>query len=106
AVDLELPERIAVLGGPLRAVDAHVPAGAGHVEGLHATGTGGRAVDGRPGTAVGRRLDLEGLRVRRLPVEHDLGNGRGDAEVDLQPLRIAERAGPAGAGVAVGGVGG
>ena len=52
--------------------------------------------------AVGGGLDLEGLAVRGLPVQHDLADRLGAGpEVDLQPLRVGERAGPAGAGVAV-----
>src|SRR6185436_11557207 len=50
----------------------------------------------------GRRgLDLERPGERGLPVEQDLGDVRGGAEVDLDPLWIAERRRPAGAGVAV-----
>ena len=105
AVDLELPERVAVLRRAGRAVHADVAAGAGDVQRLGAAGAGGGGVDRGPGRAVVRGLDLERGGVGRLPLQDDLVDGRGRAEVHLEPLRVAERAGPAGAGVAVGGVG-
>ena len=105
AVDLELPQAVAVLGGPGGAVHPDVAAGAGDVQGLGAAGAGGGGVDRGPVRAVGGRLDLERRRVRRLPLQHHLADRRGRAEVHLEPLRVAERAGPAGAGVAVHGGG-
>ena len=101
AVDLELPQRVPVLGGAGGAVHPDVAAGAGDVEGLRAAGAGGGGVDRGPVGAVGGGLDLERGRVGRLPLQHHLADRRGRAEIHLQPLRVAERAGPAGAGVAV-----
>src|SRR3569833_1226280 len=57
----ELPQRVAVRGGPYGAGHPHVPAGAGGDEGLLAPGAGRGAVDGRPAAgAAGRDLDLFG----------------------------------------------
>src|SRR5215813_2554903 len=103
-VDLELPEGVAVLGCPCRAVHAHVAAAAGDAERLCAAGSGRGGVDRRPVGAVVRGLYLEGLGVRGFPLQDDLADRVRGAEVDLEPLRVAERRGPAGAGVAVGGV--
>ena len=98
AVDLELPQRVPVLGRPRGAVHPHVPAAAGDVVGLVAAGTAGDALEHCPVGAVAGRLQLERGRVRGLPVQLDLGD-RGDlAEVDLEPLRVGERARPAGTG--------
>src|SRR5206468_11987821 len=60
AVDLELPEGVAVGRGPGGAVQAEVAAGAGDGEGLGAAGAGGGGVDRGPGRGVVRGLDLEG----------------------------------------------
>src|ERR1022692_2202069 len=83
------------------AVLAVVGAGAGYGEGLGAAGAGGGGVDRGPGGAVGGGLDLEGLAVGGFPVQRDLADGLGGAEVDFEPLRVGEGAGPAGAQVAV-----
>src|SRR6266511_135454 len=103
AVDLELPQRVAVRRAPDGAVHPHVPAGAVDREGLRTAGAGRGRVDRRPRRGVGRHLDLEGRGIRRLPGQHHLVDGGCGAQVDAQPLRVAERAGPAGAGVAVDG---
>src|SRR5258707_484079 len=97
--DPELPQRVPVLGGPGGAVHPDVAAGAGDVEGLGAAGAGGGGVDGGPVRAVGGGLDLEGPGVGGFPVQRDLADGLGRAEVDFEPLRVGERAGPPGAGV-------
>src|SRR6185503_12622165 len=68
---------------------------------LGAAGGGGGAVDGGPGGAIARGLELVRGGVRGLPLQHHLTNGLGRAEVDAEPLWIAGGAGPAGAGVAV-----
>src|SRR5712691_4201773 len=103
-VHLELPQGVAVLGRPRRPVHADVAASAGQTrEGLRAAGAGGRGVDGRPGHVVGGHLDLERDRVGGLPVQRDPAGGLGAPEVNLQPLRVSERAGPPGTGVPVGG---
>src|SRR5262249_9999109 len=67
---------------------------------------GGGGEDGGPGGVVGGGLDLEGLAVGGLPLQGDLADGLAAAQVDLDPLRVGERAGPAGPGVPVGRVGG
>ncbi len=103
AVDLELPQRIAPLGGPLRPVHPHVAARPGDAQGLGAAGARGGGVDRGPVHGVGRGLDLERGRVGGLPLQHDLADRRGAAEVDLEPLRVGERAGPPGSRVAVDG---
>src|SRR3984893_9809683 len=103
-MDLEFPEGVAVLGGAGGAVHADVAAGAGDVEGLVAAGAGGGGVDGCPVGVVGGHLDLERGGVGGFPVEADLADALGRAEVDFEPLRVGERRRPAGAGVAVGGV--
>ena len=105
AVHAEFPQGVPVLGGPGRAVHPDVAAAAGDVQRLVAAGPGGGGVDGGPGRAVGRRLDLERGGVGGLPVQGDLADGLDRAEIDLQPLRVGERAGPAGTGVAVDRVG-
>jgi hypothetical protein len=69
--------------------------------GLGAAAAAGGGVDGGPVRAVGRGLDLERGGVGGLPLERDLADALRRAEVDLQPLRVGERAGPPGAGVAV-----
>ena len=74
--DPELPERVAVAGAPGGAVHPDVAAGAGDVQRLGAAGAGGGRVDGRPGGAVGRGLDLEGLAVGALPLQRDLADRR------------------------------
>ncbi|EGJ79048.1 putative beta-1,3-glucanase [Streptomyces sp. Tu6071] len=102
-VDLELPERVAVLGGALGAEDADVAARAGDVERLVAAGAVGGGADRRPLLAVGRDLDLVALGVGGFPAQHDLADRRAAAQVDLEPLVVAELAGPAGAVVAVDG---
>jgi hypothetical protein len=60
-------------------------------------------VDGGPGVAVGGDLEVK---VRAYAVSQSSTTEVMVAvpEVDLQPLRVAERAGPAGARVAVDGV--
>src|ERR1700733_9308480 len=88
-----------------RAVHPDVAAGAGHVESLGAARARGGGVDGGPVRAVGRGLDRERGGVGVLPLQDDLADGLRRAEVDLQPLRVGERAGPPGAGVPVHGVG-
>ena len=100
-VDLEFPEGVAVLGGAGGAVHADVAAGAGDVEGLVAAGAGGGGVDGCPVGVVGGYLDLEGGGVGGLPVEADLADALGRAEVDFEPLRVGERRGPSRSRVAV-----
>ena len=106
AEDLELPEGVAVGGGAGGAEDADVPSAAGHGQRLRAAGAGRRRVDVGPGVRVGGDLDAEAGRVGGLPLEADAAEGGGGAEVDLDPLRVGEGAGPAGAGVAVHGRGG
>src|SRR5436305_15026906 len=86
AVDLEFPEGVAVLGGAGGAVHADVPAGAGDAEVLGSTAAGGGGVDRRPRRVIGGGLDLEGLAVGGLPLQGDLADGLGGAEVDFQPL--------------------
>ena len=105
AVDRELPQRVAVGGGPGGAVHPDVPAGAGHRQIVRTAVTGGGRVDVRPGGAVGRGLDLVRPPVRGLPVQRHVAMLYDWPEVDLEPLRVGERARPAGTGVAVGGVG-
>src|SRR5207237_7994284 len=101
AEDLEFPQGVAVLGAAGGAVHADVPAGAGDGEVLGAAGSGGGGVDGGPGGVVRGGLDLEGLAVGGFPVQGDLADGLGGAEVDVEPLRVGEGAGPAASGVAV-----
>ena len=103
---LEFPQRVPVLGCPGCAVHADVAAGAGDVEGLGAAGPAGGGVDGGPVGAVRRGLDLERGRVGVFPVERDLADGLAGAEVHFEPLGVGERAGPAGAEVAVYRIGG
>ncbi len=100
-VDLELAQAVAVLGAADGPVHPHVAAGAADVQGLGAAGAAGGRVDRGPVGVVGRGLDLERLGVGGLPVQRHLADGGAGAQIDLQPLRVAERAGPAGAGVPV-----
>ena len=105
AVDVELEDRVAELGRPRRAVHADVAGGHGDGERLVPAGAGRRGVDRGPGRVVVGHLDLERRGVRGLPEDAHAADLLLGTEVDLQPLRVAGRAGPAGAGVAVGGVG-
>src|SRR5712692_4371092 len=77
----------------------------GHRKGLNPSGAGRRRIDRGPGGAVVGGLDLECLGVGGFPVQDDLADGVGGAEVDLEPLRVTERARPAGGGVPVDGIG-
>jgi len=106
AVHTELPQRVAVASGPGRAVHADVAPGPGHAQRLGAAGAGRGGVDRGPVGPVGGGLDLERGRVRRLPVQRDLADRLAGTEVDFQPLRVGERARPAGPGVTVDRVGG
>src|SRR5208337_2686741 len=87
-------------------VDADVAVGHGRGELRGAAGTGRRGVDVGPGRVVAGHLNLEGRGVRGLPEDADAADLLRRAEVDVQPLRVAGQAGPAGSGVAVSGVGG
>src|ERR1700761_297290 len=102
-VHAELPQAVAVLGGPGGAVHPDVAAGAGDVERLVAAGAGRGGVDRGPVRPVGGRLDLERGRVSGLPVQHDLADGLARSQVDFEPLGVREAARPPGAEVAVGG---
>src|ERR1017187_2572270 len=104
AVNLELPEGVAVPGRPLGAIHPDVAAAAADRDGLHASGADGGGVDGRPGRPVVGRLDLEGLGVGGLPVQDDLADDMGGSEVDLQPLRVAGGARPASRQVPIDGI--
>ena len=101
AEDLELVQRVAVAGAAGGAVHPDVPARAVDGQRLVAAGGVGGAVDAGPVVAVRGRLDLEGPGVRGLPLQLDLGDGGGGAEVDAQPLRVAPGTAPAGVGSAV-----
>lgn len=101
AVHLELPERVAVLGGALGAGQPDVPGVAAQRDGLGAALAVGGGVRGAPALAVLGELDLVALGVGGLPLEDDLGDGGLGPQVDLEPLRVAVGAGPARRGVAV-----
>ena len=103
AVDLELPQRVAVDGAALGPVDAHVATAPRDAQVVDPPGAGGGGVDGGPARGVARDLDLVGAAEGGLPVEHHARDRVGGAEVHVDPLGIAERAGPAGGGVAVDG---
>src|ERR1700759_624322 len=84
-VHAKLPQAVAVLRGPGGAVHPDVSPGSGDVQRLvTAVPTGGR-VHGGPGRAVGGRLELECGRVSGLPVQDDLADRLGGAEIDLEP---------------------
>src|SRR5882762_3018063 len=104
AVDREFPQRIAVRGGPGGPVHPDVAAGTGYREVVDAAVTGGGRVDRRPRCTVRRGLDLIRPAVRGLPVQGRVTDVVRLSEGGQQPLWIAERAAPSGAGVAVGGV--
>ncbi len=101
AEDLELVQRVAVLGRPGRGVHPDVAAAAADGEVLDAAGAGGGGVDRRPVGAVRRGLELVGAGVRRLPVQLDPADRGGGAEVDPDPGRVGPGAGPAAVGVTV-----
>ena len=104
-VDVELEDRVAELGAAGGGVDADVAVGRGRGERRGPAGAGRRGVDVGPGRVVVGHLDLERRGVRGLPEDAHAADLLLGAEVDVQPLRVAGRAGPAGARVAVGGVG-
>ena len=98
----ELPQRVAVRRGPGGAVHPHVAAGAGDVERLRAAGAGRGAVDGGPGRCRWPETWIWNARAYAASQVSTTWQIAGErAEVDLDPLRVAERARPAGAGVAV-----
>ena len=105
AVDVELEDRVAPLGGAGGGVHPDVAGGRGDGERLVPAGACGRGVDRGPGRVVVGHLDRERRSVRGLPLNAHAADLLRRTEVDIQPLRVAGRAGPAGAGVAVGGVG-
>ena len=83
-IDLEFVDGVAVLGGADGAVHADIAAAARYVEGLGAAAAGGGRVDAGPGGVVVGGLDLEGLGGGGFPVDGDLADGLGGAEVDLE----------------------
>src|SRR5690606_28504140 len=101
AVDLELVEGEAPLRRALREQEPHVPSGAGDLQVVEAAVAVGDGADRGPRVAVGRGLDLVPGPVRRLPVDDDPAQVVARAEVHRDPLRVAPRAAPPGAGVAV-----
>ena len=73
--DPELPQRVAVAGGPDGAVHPHVAAGAGDVERLRAAGAGGGRVDGGPRSVPLAEIWIWNARAyARLPLQHDLAD--------------------------------
>src|SRR5262249_37714376 len=98
---VEGPERVAVASGAGRAIHADVAARGADVDGLAAAGTGGRGVDRGPGIGIVGDLDLERLGVRVLPPQDDPVDAGYLGQVDLDPLWVAELAGPAGGRIIV-----
>ena len=101
-VDADLPQRVAVGRGPRGAVDAQVATGAADGQRLGAAGAGRGRVDRRPRGAVGRQSGSGTPSRTRSPTSSTTWQiGRLAPRSTCDPLRVAERARPAGAGVAV-----
>src|SRR4051812_20367973 len=92
SVDAELPERVSVLGRALGSVHPDIAAVAGDRQVRDATGARRGGVDGGPRRGVVGRLDLEGPRIGRFPVQHDPADRVGRTQVHANPLWIAESA--------------
>ncbi len=102
SVDLELKERIAVLRRSLGSVHADVASDdGGEGQGFDAALAVGLGVGRCPVLIVGRDLDLILHAVGRLPVKHDLIDGQGRAQVDLNPGGIDKGRRPARGEIAI-----
>ena len=98
----KLPERIAPLGAALRTVHAHVASGAREAgEVVYSPCACRGAVNACPIGRVVGHLNLVGFAVCRFPSEFNLVDVVGAAEVDIDPLGIAELRRPAGAEIAI-----
>ena len=104
---LELVDRVAVLRAADRRArgpcQPHITTARARQDGdvLSAAGAGARVVDLSPRVRVVRYLDVVGGCVRSLPMDREAADLRVRTEIELQPLRIAERRRPARRQVAV-----